>query len=377
MQIYFTYGEPPSGVYTGQVCDVVNFLQQELKMPVMLLAFISLHDYRENKNRIKAIVPGALVFPMLPKATYWRFNILWLWIFCLIYRPEAIIARNVIAANMALAVKSISSIKKVCFDGRGAIAAEWKEYDVSVPVQWKSEIKNLENKAVNSTDFRIAVTHQLVQYWKLNYGYSNQNHVVIPCTLSSNFISTDDGYDMRELMGYTNDDVVFVYSGSTAGWQSFSLLKEFLQPLLSSSPNNKVLFLAKEDANILQLAELFPGQVENKWLAHDKVMATLRSCDYGIMIREKSVTNRVASPTKFAEYLCCGLPVVISDHLGDYSEFVEKHQCGIKLTVSNIRYDFNRPSSAEKQRMKLLATAYFTKTANIDQYKKLAAELSL
>lgn len=42
--------------------------------------------------------------------------------------------------------------------------------------------------------------------------------------------------------------------------------------------------------------------------------------DVGLLLREDSLTNRVASPVKFAEYLRCGLPVVLTPYVGDFSE---------------------------------------------------------
>ena len=55
-----------------------------------------------------------------------------------------------------------------------------------------------------------------------------------------------------------------------------------------------------------------------------------------MLVRDDTVTNRVAAPTKFAEYLACGLRVVISKGLGDCSDFVEEHQCGAVVNDDDI-----------------------------------------
>jgi hypothetical protein len=377
--IYLTYGEPPSGVYSGQVCDVVNYLKNEVQTDIRLVAFISMQQFSVNRKKIVNECPGAIVFPMLPKAPYWKFNVLFLWMICLIIQPKAIIARNVIAANMALRIRGKSPVKRVCFDGRGAIAAEWKEYEVTVDPSWKKEIDQLEKKAVIDTDCRIAVSDQLVLYWNRQYQYKGQQHVVIPCTISKSFIASineKDQQEKRQKLGFGSEDVLFAYSGSTAGWQSFSLLRSFLDPLLNNSRANKVIFLAKEEKNINELQAAYPGQVIRKWLSHDEVKDALTACDYGVLIRENTVTNQVASPTKFAEYLAAGLPVIISDHLGDYSDFVSANQCGIRLngTITSISYP--RPTNSDKQRMTELVSRNFTKQACKEQYRKLVQWLS-
>ncbi len=379
--IYLTYGEPPSGVYSGQVCDVVNHLNKEFKSDVRLVAFISLQEFSANRKKVLSDCSDAIVFPMLPRAVYWRMNILWLWLICLLLRPKAIIARNVIAANMALRVKPLSTVKKVCFDGRGAIAAEWKEYDVRVAPQWKKEIDHLEKDAVLKSDCRIAVSEHLVKYWNKNYGYADSKHAVIPCTISSSFIDeeTDEIQitKKRAESGYTQDEVLFAYSGSTAGWQSFALLKDFLDPLLQSSAKNKVLFLAKSEPSIEKLKSAYPDQVKQQWLSHNEVKAVLNSCDYGVLIRENTVTNQVASPTKFAEYLACGLPVIISDNLGDYSIFVETNGCGVKLKEKQEKTGYPKPTKNEKLRMKELVRNHFTKHACNIQYRQILNWLSV
>lgn len=378
--IYLTYGEPPSGVYSGQVCDVVNHLKKELQVPIKLVAFISMQQFSDNKKKIIKECPDAFVFPMLPKMLYWRLNILWLWMICILLQPKAIIARNVIATNMALRVKPFSSVKKICFDGRGAIAAEWSEYEVTVAPQWKAEINTLEKDAVLKSDCRIAVSEHLVKYWRTNYNYTGNEHAVIPCTISGSFISMLPEDDFiaakRKSLGYEVDDILFAYSGSTAGWQSFNLLKEFLDPLLGSSEKNKVLFLAKSETNIDALKASYPKQVTQQWLNHNEVKEVLNSCDYGVLIRENTVTNQVASPTKFAEYLACGLPVIISDNLGDYSSFVVNNTCGIKLNGNAQNLSFTRPTKNEKLRMTELVRSNFTKQACNPKYKQIINWLS-
>ena len=98
------------------------------------------------------------------------------------------------------------------------------------------------------------------------------------------------------------------------------------------------------------------------------------AADYGLLIRENSFTNQVASPVKFAEYLCCGLPVIISERLGDYSEFVEKNGCGyiIKDNVQCIS-KIKKVSLEEKEKCFNLANIYYSKNAdcNVESYKKL------
>jgi len=379
---YLTYAEQPSGVYSGQVNDVVRFLKQSTGTRIRLVAFISMRNFSHNRRQLKAELPDSIVLPMLPKAGYWKFNTIILALICLICRTHGIIARNVIAANMALMLKHKGIIRKCTFDGRGAIAAEWHEYDVRVIPSWKKKVKEMEKKAVLNSDFRIAVSHRLVDYWREWYGYRGDQHVVIPCTLDSKVSKSSPDTDtakshqsIRAQHGFQNHDIILAYAGSTAGWQSFGLLETILEPYLLQSPSNKVLFLSQQDPNIEKLISRFSAQVSRCWVSHQTVPELLSVCDMGILIREQSITNRVAAPTKFAEYLASGLRIIISENLGDYSDFVLQENCG--TVAGNGPLPTIEPvTEAERVRMKSLMNRYFTKEAHEEAYRALISSMS-
>jgi glycosyltransferase involved in cell wall biosynthesis len=168
---------------------------------------------------------------------------------------------------------------------------------------------------------------------------------------------------------------VIAYSGSTAGWQSFSLVLPVLRHYLSMGKHYKSLFLSHDEPNIRELEKEFPGQVRRAWVSHTEVPGVLQACDLGILIRDQSVTNRVASPTKFAEYLAAGLPVAISANLGDYTEFVIRHNSGFVVEGGALP-PLVRNSPAEQTRLNRLAIQTCTKEACKEQYQQLLAYLN-
>ncbi len=372
--IYLTYNDQPSGVYTSQVCDVCRFMNSELNAGLRLIAFISLHDFASNRKKIRTDFPGAWVLPAVPKAKYWRFSALVFALICFLTGERTIIARNIIATQLALFAKMLKLAHVICLDGRGAIAAEWNEYQVVPDESMKRAIAGQEQKAVLNSDFRIAVSSKLIDHWRKTYGYQSDRHVVIPCTLGlgikPGLPSEAEIEAYRKAQGFSSDDVVLVYSGSTAGWQSFVVLADILGKVLSSDKRYKLLFLAGEDESIRKMKASFPEQVSSKWVKHSEVQQTLLACDYGILYRENSVTNQVASPTKFAEYLSAGLPVIISDHLGDYSDFVRREKCGYVIGPDE-NVNLTKSGYDQKLHCVKLAELYFTKASNIKQYEIL------
>lgn len=371
MILYLTYNDTHSGIYSSQVIDVVKFLRKELHKEIRLVSLISLRNFLLNRRKIKDELPDAIVVPMVPGISRWAYNHISLWILCLFLQPKIIIGRSVLATHLAL--KNKKKGLKIIYDGRGAIAAEWEEYKVVEDKILLSQIKQLEKEAILSTDYRIAVSHKLVEFWKMEYGYSAFTHAVIPCTLNKLFedvnLSSGAILKARTELGLLEDDIVFVYSGSVAGWQSFALLYNFLAPILNSESLVKILFLTDKDENITKLEHEFPGRIICKKVAPDNVPDYLLAADYGLLIREKSITNKVASPVKFAEYLACGLPVVISEELGDYTDFVVEKNCG--FLMDNLKFEKVRIENKNTIRISHLTN--FLKTSYLENYKAVVS----
>jgi len=169
---------------------------------------------------------------------------------------------------------------------------------------------------------------------------------------------------IRRSLQVEETDILLAYAGSTAPWQSFSLMEQFLVPLLEKDTRVKVLFLSKRTEDIDRLEKRFPGKIIQKWLEHREVLHYLSRADYGILLREGSVTNRVASPTKFAEYLYAGLGVLISEKLGDFTEFVEVNKCGFVIDQKVLVLPPLKAINDEQRRSnRSLAIKYFTKEA--------------
>ena len=273
---------------------------------------------------------------------------------------------------MALRARDKRFCKQVCFDARGAYAAEFQEYRVIDDDHLIAQMPDLEKQVIQASDFRLAVSNALISHWQKSYGYNLKEHVVIPCTLSSNEENGGEPVDFS----YEANEVVLAYAGSTAGWQSFGLLEKLLVPILNDQEQVCVLFLSKEDKNNQRLKERFGKRVQVLWLAPEQVVPTLKKCDYGILIREDTVTNQVASPTKYAEYLQAGLKVIISDKIGDMSEEVRDKGLGhVWHHGSGQQLSFTKVTAAEKERITEHATSQYTKGRYEEAYKQILESL--
>ncbi len=372
--IYLTFNDAPSGIYSSQVIDVVKFINSNF-CKIQLISFISIRNFLKNRAAIKSEYPNSFVIPMFPGLGRWEKNKFIFRILLLFINPKAIIARGPFAASLALI--SRSKRMKICYDGRGAVRAEIEEYKVVTDETLADEIKEMEKKSVLESDFRIAVTEKLIKYWKLSFDYRSAKHIVIPCTLNSNFKVVSSALSRKDL-GWNSDDIILVYSGSNQGWQSFELLSSFLKNTLSQNKNINVLFLTQSNPHIQSILDLFPTQSKCIWVNHADVFSYLQLADYGLLLREQSVTNQVASPTKFAEYLAAGLKIICSENLGDYSDFVVNYDCGHVVSNINAVLPLKVIEREEKKRLQELTEVHFYKNSNAikTKYQELISELT-
>ncbi len=374
MIFYLTYNDLPNGIFSSQVIDVIKYLNHNFKSNIKLISFISIRNFFSNRKKIKNEIPNAIILPMFPGFYNWKYNIWLLKLFVLFKKPHSIIGRSVLATQLALQLKKDNYIKTVIYDGRGAISEEWKEYKVVADLNLLNDIHKLEMHAVLNSDFCIAVSDKLIKYWRYKFEYEKNNYVVIPCTLNTHYekISISDHIiaSSKINLDISIDDICFVYSGSTASWQSFNLIYDFIKPILRSGMKYKIIFLCETNKYIDKLKKEFTTQIICKQVNPIDVSKYLLAADYGILIREHSVTNQVASPVKFAEYLACGLKICISDNLGDYSSLIKDNTI-LGHVLNNSLINYSNVLVEDKIKIKNFGITTFSKNSFNKAYQIL------
>lgn len=366
--IYLTFNDHPSGVFQSQVIDVILELNLQVDQPIKLVSFISIRNFWSNRRKIKLVYPNSLVLMMLPGLKNWKLNVVRLGLVRGV-RKQPILARGPMAFYLANKLTT-----NVSYDGRGAVKAELIEYPEMIPSKTiVDSIISAERSAVLKAKFKIAVSEKLVDYWRSEFNYVENNHIVIPCTLTESRMTEFDSKDrLLSKYNWSDTDIILIYSGSIAGWQSFEKVSDLIEKWIKVQ-NVKVLFLSQLNNVLNTLIIKYPNNIKQEWVSHDLVANYLSLGDYGILIREENMTNLVASPVKFAEYLNAGLQVLISEHLGDYSALVKSN--GLGYVINNDIVHLTKTSQIEKNRMSQFVKMFLTKEANRENYQKLISEI--
>lgn len=142
---------------------------------------------------------------------------------------------------------------------------------------------------------------------------------VIPCLAHKSYRRTDS----------CPSKIRFVYIGGVSKWQMIDLILEISlqiqKEILSEFTfiTNKPLVLEERIKDI--------GLLNYKILSGDNkfVQTILKEQDFGFLLRENLLFNRISSPIKFLEYTSNGVVPIITKSVGDYSNDIDKYKLGI------------------------------------------------
>jgi glycosyltransferase involved in cell wall biosynthesis len=164
---------------------------------------------------------------------------------------------------------------------------------------------------------------------------------IIPCNVDSEkFAVTDEQIrSTREAMGFSPDEIIFVYSGGLSHYQQVPAMLKLWRKFLDE-PDVRFLLLTNDDPHSkpLVVGEIsdFGEKLQCRSLPRSEVITVLGSASIGFMLRDSRELNQAASPVKFSEYIAAGLAVVASPGTGDISDDVIAHRVGILIEPSNI-----------------------------------------
>ena len=334
---YLLYDEGYSGVIESQALDVVRFFITETDYDSILIAALPFRTHRQVKRRFEESLGTEIVtsiaVPQRMQTVLQRLEIIRLTRILKKENVDILICRNAMACSLALKARKMidERIKtRIYFDGRGALKAEAQEYKV-YPEFLKPLLFEAERNAVLNSDFRIAVTRELVDWWKSEYGYNLERHAVIPTTISTlqqNFAPSLFRKEWRAKFGFKPGDVVMAFAGGKAEWQGMDFWLPHMRGWLANVPNLKLLLLTPENPSIAEIRREYPNHILRSYVSHSDVLKALSAADYGILWRNPSITNIVASPTKLSEYVQAGLTVVTNQGTA-VSRLIQSKKLGI------------------------------------------------
>ena len=153
---------------------------------------------------------------------------------------------------------------------------------------------------------------------------------VIPCCVDTTRFAAAD----RANLDWTGR-IVYVHAGALGGFYLIEETAQLLAAARAADPRTFALVLTQSAPrpmiDALERAGFTPDDYRVLTVAPEDVPRYLHASDIGVSVIRTSYAQRASSPTKFAEYLAAGLPVIFTADIGDLDVQIEKRRVGVLL----------------------------------------------
>jgi glycosyltransferase involved in cell wall biosynthesis len=249
-------------------------------------------------------------------------------------------ARAHVAALMGAFAKARTG-GKLLFDIRGFIPEEYTDAGI-----WKENgklyhaVKRAEKYLLDKSDGFVVLTEKargLLFPKSLEKGRDHKGRPVevIPCCIDKDRFRETDGFNRETLRReyQLGNKTVFVYVGSFGGWYMSDELVNFFVHAHRRNPNSYTIVLTQREQekirNLLLNAGLNESDFTVQSVLPQDVPKYLKMADVALSLIRACYSKQASSPTKIAEYLASGLPVISNSGVGDLDTLIENEKVGV------------------------------------------------
>lgn len=248
--------------------------------------------------------------------------------------------RGHMAAAMGALAKRLAG-GKLLFDIRGFMPEEYVDAGV-----WPRDGRNyritkaVEARLLKAADGFVVLTERAREILFPGAGDRDERGrpvAVIPCCVDLERFRVAwnlDREQQRAELGVTGRRVL-VYVGALGGWYLTAEMAQFMAAAHRRDPRTFSMVLTQSPPEQV-LGPLREAGVSERDLlvqkvAPDDVPRYLRAADLALSFIKPCYSKLASSPTKMAEYLASGLPVVCNAGIGDVDALVERERVGVLL----------------------------------------------
>jgi glycosyltransferase involved in cell wall biosynthesis len=348
--LYISYDGLTDPLGQSQVLPYVSFLSKH-GYRFTILSFEKKDRFNKERHIIEAIAKDSnidwvpLTFTAKPPVLSKIYDRYRMWQTALkLYRTkkfDLVHCRSYIAAEMGLRLKKKFGVKML-FDMRGFWADEKLDngqWNMQKPFYRRlyQHYKKKEKEFLLAADGIVSLTNAAKKYLLDQPQYKHLSIEVIPCCADLGHfdfhkISGEAILDLRNSLGIDANSKVMIYLGSTGGWYMTKEMLLFFKTLIETYPSYVMLVLTKDDADKLrnEAADLgIPGnQLVITYSDRKRLPLFMALANFSIFFIRNSFSKMASSPTKHAELMGMGIPVVCND-IGDTGTIIRETKTGI------------------------------------------------
>lgn len=300
-------------------------------------------------------------------------------------RPDLIHSRSYVPAAVSIVLHRLTGIPFI-FDMR----ALWAEELITAGrilrgslihrlIQW------IERNCLQEASAVVSLTNSGLDYLKVKYSREllGQRVLVIPTCVDLDRFKPDT-------IEYNDELVIGCIGTVLSGWFCMDWLREFFNAVIRTCPMARFELISRDPAQeilrILNPSRDWQEKLVIKAAKPEDMPSIVRGHTASVMFYAGGNTSELGrSPTRMAEVLSCGRPVVASHGVGDVGEIIRKEHVGVLARgKSPIEMDncvtelldlLGDPKLSERCRR--TAEKYFSLCSGTSMYRKLYESILL
>lgn len=248
-------------------------------------------------------------------------------------------ARSHVPAAIAVAARQ-GPETKVLFDIRGFMpeeyvdAGHWSEHGLFYRLT-----KFREKKLLRSADGFVVLTEQAKRILEDRLTGASKPISVIPCCVDTRRFAVAYRRDAERAALSLQAEKLLVYVGALDGWYLTREMAEFFAEVRRANSRWKLFVATQSDAKAftkaLMLADVPASSFRIQYLPTEEIPNLLAAADAAYCFIKPAYSKRASSPTKIAEYLAAGLPVLCNSGIGDVDSLLTGNRVGVTLDSFN------------------------------------------
>lgn len=307
---------------------------------------------------------------------------------------DVIHCRSYISALVGLWMKRKFGTKFL-FDMRGFWADERVDggiWDLNNPA-FKTVynfFKKKEKAYLLTADETVSLTYNgrdEIASWDYYPAKKKDRITVIPCCADLNHF--DYNKYSKELsikagLGIPTENTVVCYLGSVGTWYMMDEMLDYFKVHLQRFPKSTFLWITKDAPELILETAREKGVEENiviKPSERSELPGLLSICDASIFFIKPLFSKKASSPTKMAELLGMGIPLICNTNVGDTDGVVKKEQVGLVVNDFNeaeyteVVNQFEELIKTPKSDLRSVAKQYFSLEEGVKNYAEIYSRL--
>ncbi|HVG39985.1 MAG TPA: glycosyltransferase [Chitinophagaceae bacterium] len=258
---------------------------------------------------------------------------------------DLIHCRSYVAAEVGLKLKQKFGVKFL-FDMRGFWADEKVDngqWNLKIPFfnRLYKQYKKKEKDFLVNADGIVSLTQAAKDYLLALPTYKNLSINVIPCCADLDHfdyrkINKSEQQELKQKLGIKDSEKVITYLGSVGGWYMTNEMFLFFKQVQQTIGGYKMLILTKDDplnvrAEVDSLG-INTNDIVITYADRKNLPAYLSISTLSIFFIRNTFSKKASSPTKHAELMGMGVPVICND-IGDTGNIIEKTKTGFLVNT--------------------------------------------